>query len=379
VSINLLAPINSLGYGVCGLNIALALERAGAEPALWPLGPVEAPPEAHDALRRMVGRQASYDVKAPSLRLYHQFDLAQHVGKGPHCAMPIFELNQFKPNELHHLKSQDVVFANSHWAGEVLRDNGVPEGNIFFSPLGVDTSVFRFNPYMMDKDLPGKPTVFLNVGKWELRKGHDVLLEAFNRAFEPTDNVRLVMNCHNPCRSILIRSDEDSQKYNDDWMRSYFTSKMRPKIHFTPGRLPTQADVAALMESADCGVFPSRAEGWGLESAEMLAMGKHVIITNYSAHTEYADETNAHLIQIDRLEDAHDGHWFDATDPSWNGTPGQWAELGESQIDQLVEHLRRVHRLKQEGKLRPNLAGVESMKRLSWDNTAAEILGVLGR
>jgi hypothetical protein len=161
VSINLLAPINSLGYGVCGLNIALALERAGAEPALWPLGPVEAPPEAHDALRRMVGRQASYNPKAPSLRLYHQFDLAQHVGKGPHCAMPIFELTRFKPNELHHLKSQDVVFANSRWAGQVLEDNGVPEGNIEYAPLGVDTSVFRF-ARMMDQDLPGKPTVFLN-------------------------------------------------------------------------------------------------------------------------------------------------------------------------------------------------------------------------
>jgi hypothetical protein len=53
--------------------------------------------------------------------------------------------------------------------------------------------------------------VFLNVGKWEYRKGHDVLLEAFNKAFEPTDNVRLVMNCHNPCCRAKSREEE---RYN---------------------------------------------------------------------------------------------------------------------------------------------------------------------
>jgi glycosyltransferase involved in cell wall biosynthesis len=384
VSINLLAPLNSLGYGVVGLNTALALERAGAEPAVWPIGPVEAPPETHDDLRRMIGRQASYDVKAPSLRLYHQFDLAQHVGKGPHCGMPIFELNRFKPNELHHLKSQDIVFANSHWAGEVLRDNGVPEGNIFFAPLGVDTSVFRPNPYMMPRDRAGEPTVFLNIGKWEVRKGHDVIAEAFCKAFEPKDNVRLVMHCHNPCLP-----GKQGEEYNRQWERLYETCRLADKVVVSKERFPSQHHVARLMEDADCGVFPSRAEGWGLESAEMLAMGKHVIITNYSAHTEYADETNAHLIQIDKLEDAHDGVWFRADSPDWDQwaidhygcyrKPGQWAELGEAQIEQLVEHMRRIHRLKCDGKLGPNTAGIQSMNRFTWDNTASEILGVLGR
>jgi hypothetical protein len=58
----------------------------------------------------------------------------------------------------------------------------------------------------------------------------------------------------------------------------------------------------------------------------MLAMGKHVILTDYSAHTEYADETNAHLVKVDRLEDAHDGHWFRADDPAWAARPGRWAQ-----------------------------------------------------
>jgi hypothetical protein len=116
-------------------------------------------------------------------------------------------------------------------------------------------------------------------------------------------------------------------------------------------------------------VFPSRAEGWNLDLAEMLAMGKHVITTNYSAHTEFCHGTNSRLIQIDGLEDAFDGIWFKGQ--------GQWAEMGERQVEQLVSHMREVHALKQSGHLLPNFGGVETMKHLTWEKTAAEIVASL--
>lgn len=382
MDINLTAPVNQLGYGVVGLNVALALDRGGHAPALWFLGGIDAPPEHHAALVRMRDRTASYNPSAPSLRVWHQFDLAQHVGRGPHCAMPIFELDRFKPVELHHLRSQDVVFANSKWAARVLADNGVAEASIRPAPLGVDGSIFRPDAYdpkpALDRTLTGGPTVFLNCGKWEYRKGHDVLLEAFNKAFEPSDNVKLVMNCHNPCRSAASTTDEDVRRYNDEWVRAYKTSKMGDRVDVRPTRLPTQRDVASLMSLADCGVFPSRAEGWGLESAEMLAMGKHVILTDFSAHTEYATAANSLLIGVDDLEVAYDGHWFLADDRTWaGGEPGRWAHMGPAQVDQLVAHLRHVHHLKQSRRLGPNLAGVETMAALTWDRTAADITSAL--
>jgi glycosyltransferase involved in cell wall biosynthesis len=355
MDVNVTAPINTLGYGVVGLNIVLGLERLGHAPALWPIGEVAAPEEHHATLRRALDRRQQYNPRAGSLRVSHQNDLAQHVGKGLHCGLPIFELNRFDAVEQHHLGSQDLLFAPSQWARQVLADNAIPEERIRVTPFGVDREIFRYT----DRALPGT-TVFLNVGKWEVRKGHDILAESFCKAFTRQDDVRLLLLAHNPFNS----ADESRQ-----WADVYRTSPLGEKIEILEDRLPSQHDVAELMARADCGVFPYRAEGWNLDLAEMMAMGKNVIATDYSAPTEYLTPENARLIHVDRLEDAVDAKWFHGQ--------GQWAELGEPQLEQLVEHLRAVHRLKQAGQLRPNSAARDTMARLTWDNTVACIVAAL--
>ena len=66
-------------------------------------------------------------------------------------------------------------------------------------------------------------TVFFNCGKWEVRKGHDVLVEAFNLAFSELDNVELWMMCENPF------FDEKEQS---DWIGLYKNSKLGKKLDF---------------------------------------------------------------------------------------------------------------------------------------------------
>jgi len=355
VDINFAAPVNSLGYGVVGLNILASLDRLGHGVALWPIGDIEAPEEHHPLLQRGLGRREFYNPRAPSVRLSYLKDLAHHIGKGLHCGLPIFELNRLDPIERHHLAAQDLVFAPSEWAKRVLADNAIPEERIRVAPLGVDHDIFRF----VDRIAPG-PTVFLNVGKFEVRKGHDVLAEAFSKAFTRNDDVRLVLLGHNP-----FYTEEESRQ----WADVFLNSPLGSKIEVIDKRLPAHRDVADLMARADCGVFPFRAEGWNLDLAEMMAMGKHVIATNYSAPTEYLTPQNARLIETDRLEDAHDG--------KWNFGQGQWAEFGDAQVAQLVEQLRAVHRLKQSGQLQPNTAARDTMARFTWDRTVGCIIAAL--
>jgi hypothetical protein len=376
MDLNYIAPINSLGYGVVGLNILKAAVKAGHNVALWPVGGgADAPPSDHPMLREAFDRTRFFNPKAPSLRVWHQWDMAQHVGKGPHCGLPIFELDKFNDQELHHLKSLDIVFAPSHWAAQVLRENGIED--VVVAPFGVDRSIFRETPpsSLVLPERPDNPndawveglrlpddgaTTFLNIGKWEYRKGHDILLRAFNKAFSPKDNVRLIMCCYSP---FLEKNGG-----NDEWRRCYVNSPLgrAGKIVVLRERLPGQDNLAALIHKADCGVFPSRAEGWNLDLLEVLSCGKHAIATDYSAHTEFCNNHNAWLIPAPEREVAEDGIWFHGQ--------GQWASLGNKELDWLVEQMRHVHELKQSGGLKRNDAGIETAKRFSWDKTVSHIV-----
>ncbi|BDI34187.1 hypothetical protein CCAX7_62380 [Capsulimonas corticalis] len=120
------------------------------------------------------------------------------------------------------------------------------------------------------------------------------------------------------------------------------------------------------MACADCGVFPSRAQAWCSEALEMMGMGKPVIVTNCSAHTEHCNRNNSLLIDIDERETANDGIWFHGD--------GDWARLGSAQEEQMVGHMRHIHVLKQAGEDLFNQAGVETVQPLTWRNTVNRLL-----
>ena len=174
-------------------------------------------------------------------------------------------------------------------------------------------------------------------------------MKAFNLAFEQQDRVRLWMMNHNPFIT---------KKQTKEWEWLYKSSGMGHRINILP-RVNSHAEVAAIMSQANCGVFPARAEGWNLELLEMMSMGKPVIATNYSAHTQFCNLHNTLPVNVDSTESAYDGVFFDGS------KNGEWATLDEPQIDAIVEHMRFVH------KNRPsNRAGINTATSFSWFNTA---------
>lgn len=355
MDINLIAPINQLGYGIAGLNILKSLTELGENVALFPvMGRVEAPEEYHTIVKDSMERAAFFNKNAPCIRLWHQHDMSQFVGTGTHVGFPIFELDEFTEREIHHLGSVDKLFVCSDWAKDVV-EHELPDWldtQTHVIPLGVDTDIFY------PRKSKRQNTIFFNCGKWEIRKGHDVLVEMFNKAFEYHDNVELWMMNYNP-----FYSDEQ----NTEWANLYKNSKLGDKITILP-RVQTQKDLAAVMNKAHCGIFPTRAEGWNLELLEMMACDKLVITTDYSGNTEFCNSDNAMLVKPSMMEPAYDGMWF-------NGQ-GRWASLGEREITQYVEHMQHVHELVQNGKP-SNDAGVKTAQQFSWKNTAQKILEAL--
>lgn len=348
-----------------------ALNRQGFYPALFPIYGNHAVDVADSryfsSIRAAISKQEGFSYDSFSLRLWHANDLSLHCGN-VRCGFPIFELNKFTDTEHHHISTQDYLFVTSQWAKSVvLAETTLSDSQVFIVPLGVDFSIFN-NRVAKHPTLAVREdeTVFINVGKLEVRKGHITLVDAFSKAFTKNDNVRLILCNHN-----FFYTKEEMNLWNEWVASSNLASKI---IHV--GRAHSQEVLAQVMQNADCGVFPSKAEGWNLEALELLAMGKSLIITNYSAHTEFCTSDCSKLIQINDLEPAYDKSFF-LPHGKWFFGQGEWAKFGKEQDEQLIEYMRAVHKSKQNGDNIFNKEGVKIATEFSWDNTARKILASL--
>jgi glycosyltransferase involved in cell wall biosynthesis len=350
--INIVSPINQLGYGITGLNIVKSLSKITGI-SLWPIGqPQVTNQEDADIISSVIKNGQFTKFDAPCIKIWHQNDMTQFAGYGKRIGFPIFELDKFNDLEKHHLNSLDKVFVCSEWAKNVVVNETIlDDKNVHVIPLGVNTDIFKPSPY------PNTTTTrFFNCGKWEIRKGHDVLVELFNEAFEDKDDVELILMCDNPFYS---------KEEQDKWEKLYLESKLGSKIRIIP-RQSTQEEVYSIMAQTHCGVFPSRAEGWNLELLEMMACGKHVITTEYAAHTEFCNSNNAYLTKINSHELAKDGKWFYGQ--------GNWAKIGQPEKSSMIEHMRLIHNMHKNNTLSVNTSGIDTANTFTWSNSARKIL-----
>jgi len=344
--INIYCPIGKTGYGVTSLNIFKSLSDIGVDICLFPIGQnielnsEEEKPNVLEAIRK----NKLFDPTAPCLKIWHQNDLALRIGRGHFYSFPFFELDSLSEQDVHHINSCDGVFTASRWSKNIMISNNVTVP-ITVAPLGVDMNIFK-TPTKIKID--NGSYVFFHIGKWETRKSQDFLLKAFETAFDVNDNVELWLAPHN----MFLNEQEEAE-----WLKLAENNKLRNKIKIF-SRFPTQYNLAEFIFYGDCGVFLSRAEGWNNEILECMAMDKPIIATNYSAHTEYLNQSNSFMIDIDELEVANDNKWFFGN--------GKWAKLDHKQLEQTVEAMRMVYY----DNIRTNQSGLETAKLYSWSNTS---------
>lgn len=347
--LNLNCAIGKTGYGITSLNILKNLYEFDVQLSLFPIGGNQAELNSEDeriVIQEVINNAQSFDCLAPCLKIWHQFDLASRIGSGHYYSFPFFEVDRLKPIEKVHLNSCDGIFVASQWGKEILKNNDITVP-IYVAPLAVDTNIFK-HPVKIKID---NSYIFFHIGKWEHRKSHDFLIKAFNAAFNNNDNVELWLLPHN----MFLNQQEE--KY---WMDMVQSSKLSDKIRVF-GRLPTQYHLVDFIFHGDCGVFLSRAEGWNNSILESMALNKPIIATNYSAHTEYCTKDNSYLVDITETEPANDGKWFHGE--------GNWAKLGQSEFDRSIELMRFVYH----NNIRTNPNGLETVKKFTWNKTAAII------
>ncbi len=126
------------------------------------------------------------------------------------------------------------------------------------------------------------------------RKNPYGLIEAFRKAFAPTEPVDLVIK--------VSRGDKAPEEFEKLKARCAEAGVLlRNEV------LP-RGDLLALMNCCDCYASLHRSEGLGLGLAETMLMGKPVIATGYSGNLDFMTEENSYLVRYERRASEVDHH-----------------------------------------------------------------------
>jgi len=344
LNINISIPVNTTSYGLASIQILQNL----TSPSLFPIGGrLDAEEEYIPKIRESLKRAELYDPNAPSLRIFHEFKLDEFVGRGPKIGYSFFEVNKFGPVIKHQMNNVDRMFVNSEWGKQIIiEETKHTEDTVNVVPLGVDNDMF------LSTNKPhGEKTIFLNIGKWEIRKFHDRMAEVFKTAF-PHNEAELWM-----CPLSPFYTKEELL----EWDR-YYKSILGDQVKFF-GKMPV-TDLVKLINQSDIGLFPYRSESWCLPLIEMMSCKKKVIATNYSGPTTFLYASNSYLIDVKEMTEMVDYRWFHPP------TESTWAVPDE---DHLIELMRQAHNNKQE-----NYEGRVTANKFTWKNTAETIERILG-
>jgi len=303
-------PRHHLGYGRMGMELYAACERAGVTMSSDPYQ-AQANTVVHVMIPPMVKGWLS-DQRRVIFTMYETTE----------CPAEFRSLQDF---HLVLVPCEANVEAFSKWHPNVQR-----------VPLGIDPEVWTYR-----KRPTAGPFTFLASGS-EPRKGTDVAMRAFQRAFPTNPDVRLLVK-HPTSSPIPIPSD--------------------PRIQVVSGYLSAQEELD-LYASAHCYLGLSRGEGFGMMPLQALAQGCPTILSAAHGHAEFSH----YGIPIStRLVPAADYMLF--------GEAGDWWEPDE---DETVDAMLDVY-ANYDGYLNVARRRSGQVRRTwTWDAAAARLLDVLG-
>jgi glycosyltransferase involved in cell wall biosynthesis len=321
------------GYGYAAIKIAEALQAEGA--------PVEQIDMCDGDRRRIPMMARTWELEHPALMMtvagwWRDVRTPRLVGYTMHEAtvVPAEYVNPIN-------ETADLCLVPCQWCADTFRESGVTTP-IQVVKWGIDTRDYYPLPRHYGRD----QYTFLWSGTPDMRKGWDVAYRAFLKAFgNRRKDVRLVLHFRERPPGVKGFADENVQM-----MEGLYD---RPMLR-------------AMLQMADCFVFPSRGEGWGLPPREAAATGLPVITTNYSGLAEEIDAW-ALPLRVKGMSVADYG-WFE------KGEIGQWAE---PDVDHLVELMRWCFENRTEAAAIGGAAARWLARNTPWARTARQLMEIM--
>ena len=241
----------------------------------------------------------------------------------------------------------DFIGVTSRFVEKTLRDNGV---SIPIVVQGLGPTPLP--PGEIDKDMSDhlKSFVFLHISSCVPRKGVDVLLDAYGRAFSVEDDVTLLIktfpNIHNRVEELLQNRRTKNAHYphvliiNEDW---------------APDKL------SELYDLADWAVFPSRGEGYGMPIADAMFRKLPVITTGYGGQVDFCTIDTALLCDY--------SYSYSLSHVASEGS--LWVEPNASHLADLMKQAFSMNEAERQFLIQN---AYEQVKKSGWDVCARKIL-----
>lgn len=206
--------------------------------------------------------------------------------------MTFFE-SELGPRAAENAKQYDLILAGSSWCIDRLAEQGITNTHLLIQ--GVDETIFHAMP---PRKKDGQFRIFSG-GKFEYRKGQDLVIAAFRELVKHRPNAHLVCAWFNPWPQLIgsmyqsrcIRMPRNAY-VNRQWNFTIDIFESNQIYQDDATVLPSipQNILAAEMANTDCGLFPNRCEGGtNLVLMEYAALGREVIANGLTGHYDIRD------------------------------------------------------------------------------------------
>jgi glycosyltransferase involved in cell wall biosynthesis len=349
---------NNHSWQVVGNNIARALLRTEYRVDLkstngYEYFPEDLKPNINENLDNDYDLQISYTA-------LKNFPYYLNHGTKNRIGIWNYETTILPPGFAKFHKYADIVCPSSQFAADIFTQNGIPKEKVVVLPHGINVEEYK-NTDVYPLKTNKKTKILANIAQPHVRKNIDGLFEAFGKAFTKTDDVCLVCKISTKKSDKIQMFDVDFWKIWNEFQKKF---SQHAEVEIITDFLPT---MVPLYNAVDIVLSLTRAECFYLPGLEGMATNNIVIAPRWGGQLDFMNDFNSLLIDGKEIRAPKNMQY-------WVSSP--YAVTFQPDTDDAAAKLQMAvtQKVSLLAKFAPGMQ--EQIKRLTWDNVVAQIIGL---
>ena len=301
--LNVELPINQTSFGNVAFSLLKEMEKAELPICLFPYGGQIHNStfdwnESFDSYVKKSVQNCSekYSRDNPALVLWHLAGSEKSSSKR-RTLFTFHEVGSPTEYEKNICANYDNVIMSSSYSVQKFKEAGV--NNCHFVPLGFSKEFFK----KVEQPTKSRQINFSLIGKWEKRKHTAKIIYLWLKRFGGDNRFKLNCLVNNGFMDKAVFSEEIRKV-----VRLY--GKDVNNVEFFP-HISRNASMNDFYNHNDIDISGlSGAEGWGLPSFNMCALGKQTVVLNATSHKDWATKDNSILIEPTSELECYDDLFF---------------------------------------------------------------------